>query len=276
MSGSGQQSTTTVQRADPWGPMQPQLRRAGQTAASMFRQGDFAPRPFEGDRVAGFGSTTMQAQDMIRSMAGGGAPLVDSARGTLTNMMSGDYQSDLLDRVKQEALGSAIPAAVAQFSGAGMTNSGQAMDTVGRAATEAIAPIEYGAFQAGQNRALQAAQMAPSMTAAGYLPAQMMGQVGAAEDRMAQAEIDARRQFYDEVVNRERNNYQGYLDSILALGGLGGSRSGTSTEPGPSMGQTVASAGLGGLGTYGALAANPVTAPYALIGGIGSGLLGLL
>lgn len=266
-------STTTTQKADPWGPAQSNLMQALGRAEGTFKRNKFAPQPYMYDRVAGFGDVSQDAQSMMIDRAQGGSPLIDQAQGTFSNMMSGDYQSDMLDRVKNEALGSAIPAAVAQFSGSGMTNSSQAMDTVGRAATNAIAPIEYGAFEASQNRAMDAARMSPSMDQAGYLPAQMLGQVGGMQDQMAQSELNAKMARYNEIQNRERENLQGYLNAVMGIAGQGSSS--TATEPGPSAMQSIGSAGLSGLGTYGALAMNPATAPFAAIGGIGAGLLGL-
>lgn len=249
----GSKNTTTTQKADPWKASQPYLRRGLRQSDRLYRQGGYGvPDPSE---------ETMLAQQMTLDRAGGGAPLVSAASGTLQNMMDPQYQSGQLEQVKQNALGTAIPAAVSMFSGSGMTNSSQAMDTVGRAATEAVAPYEYDAYNTAQSRALAASGMAPGMEQAGYLPAQMTGSVGAARDALAGSQT-------------EGAEFQRYLSTLLGLGGMGGSQS--TTQPGPSALQTAGGAALGGLGTYGALAANPATAGFALLGGLGSGLLGLL
>ena len=271
MSGGGGDSKTTT---EPWKRAQPYLKRALSQGESLYRQDGFAPDPYSGDRVAGFGDTTQQAQGMVMDRANAGAPLVDQASGTLSSMMDGNYQTDMLDRVKENALGSAVPAAVSQFSGSGMTNSTQAMDTVGRAATQAVAPYEYGAFENAQGRAMKAAGMAPGMEQAGYLPAQMIGSIGSAQDAMSQNMINADMSQYYEGENQARDNYQGYLGAMMGLGGMGGQT--TQSGGGPSTGANVMSAGLGGLGAYGALAMNPVTAPFAVAGGLAAGLGGVL
>ena len=75
-------------------------------------------------------------------MAAGGAPGTAAARDTMPRMLSGGRNPNLA-AVKQNALGSAIPAAASMFSGSGMINSSTAMDGVGRAAMDAVAPYEY-------------------------------------------------------------------------------------------------------------------------------------
>ena len=252
----GSKSQTVTQNADPWGPAQPFLTRALREGQSLYDRDGFAPQPR-------FGSTTRQAQDMILDRARGGAPTIEAAQGTLAGMMDPNYQSARLDAVKQEALADAIPAAAGMFSGSGLANSSMAMDTVGRAATQAVAPIEFGAFENAQNRAMQAAGMSPMIEQAGYLPAQMIGSVGAQQDAM-QLERDS----------QDLRNYQGYLSAMMGLGGMGGS--GTATQPGASGAQQLLGAGLSGLGTYGTLAAMGLGGPLAIAGGVGAGLLGLL
>jgi hypothetical protein len=107
----------------------------------------------------------------------------------LASMMSGkDIYRDL-GTVKNNALGSAIPAAVSMFSGNGMTDSSAAMDTVGRAATEAVAPIDYGAWQAAQDRRLQAVGQDNStrLAAIGQDDARQMQAIGQDDSRQMSA-----------------------------------------------------------------------------------------
>lgn len=263
----GDQKVT--QTSNPWKVARPFLTDAMRQGEHLFQSGEFSPS-YGGDRVAGFGPGTMQAQDMVRQQAGAGAPLVGQAGGTLSRMMTGDMPA--LDAVKDRALATAIPAATAMFSGAGMTNSTAAMDHVADAAVRAVAPYEYGAHENAAARAMQAAGMAPGIDAAGYLPSRMMASVGAQEDALAQAMINAEREQFME--QQPVANFQGYLNSLLPFAGMGGTTS--QTQPGQSPASTFLSSGLGGLGTYGALMMNPATAPFAAIGGIGAGLAGLL
>ena len=307
----GSKNQTVTQKADPWKPTQGPMKNAVGTLQDMMQAGDFTSDPYGGNRVAGFGGDTHASQNMIRQAAGG-PQLTPQASGTLSSLMGGDsflsgltadggfvdrmmspnYQSGLFDQVKQNALGSAIPAATSMFSGSGMTNSSAAMDHVGRAATEAVAPLEYQAQQnaldrsmaaaglgmgaVGQNAGMRmnAAGMAPTMDRAAYIPGMMMGTVGAQNDALQQQYIDADMKRHYETQGMNAQNFQGYLDNLLRLSGQGGASS--STQPGTSGLENIAAGGLTGIGTYGALMANPMTAPFAIPLGIGAGIAGMI
>lgn len=325
-SGSGGDTTTKM---EPWGPAAEKLEAVLPYAKDMFQSGGFSANPYGGPRVAGFGGASKAGQDMIMDTARGGVPGLGAARGAMTDlmrgngvdidraqlpgmrqlegMMSGKQIYRDLDAVKQNALGSAVPAAASMFSGSGMIGSTPAMDTVGRAATEAIAPIEYGAWNEAQNRRLSAigqgqdarlaqqglfqqgelasqglsqqgqlgaAAMLPQLSALGYLPGQMMQGVGAQRDAMGQSRIDANMARYYEGQNQDQQNLTNYVNLLLGAGGQGST--GTQSGGGPGALGQMAGAGLGGLGAYGALAMNPATAPFALAGGGLAGLMGLL
>jgi hypothetical protein len=194
-------------------------------------------------------AATQGAQQGILDRAAGGAPGIDQAMQTVAGMQGPDNIYRNLDAVRSQALGSAIPAAGALFSGGGLLNSSTAMDYAGRAATEAIAPIEYGAWNAAQDRSLQAAGMAPGLAEAAYLPQQMQARVGTQQDLMAQAMAEAEMAKYYEGQGQQANNFQGYLDAIMGLGQMGGTQSQTSPQPGTGIGPAIA----GGLGTFGSL-----------------------
>ncbi len=192
--GSGSSNTTTT-KAEPWKSARPSLEQILGYGQELYNQGGFSPDPYQGQRVSPqSGGTTgaynsivgrgpqspsiwrTQAQlgqmidgnpgyasmsqnnPMLMAMAGGDPRLAGMARGDprLAAMTSGEDIYRDLGQVKENALGSAIPAAMSMFTGNGMTDSSAAMDTVGRAATEAVAPIDYNAWQTAQDRALAA------------------------------------------------------------------------------------------------------------------------
>jgi len=267
----GGKNQTVTQKASPWGPAQPYLKGAFGEAKSLYDQGAFAPAPYQGQTVAGFGDVTQGAQQGILGQAAGGAPGVDAARSTLMGIMNGTGYSDMAG-VRNNILGGAIPAAASMFSGSGMTNSSTAMDGVGRAATEALAPFEYGAYENQQNRMMQAAGMMPGIEQAAYLPYQMQFQVGQQQDALRQAQLDAERAKYYEAENQPAANFQPYLNAIMGLGGMGGTSSTTSPQQGTGLGPAI----MGGLGAYGTLAGIPgLSGGMAGLGGILAGLAGL-
>ncbi len=215
-------STNTTQSSEPWKPVQSKLQGALGDIGDLYSGGGFRTDPFMGDRVAGFGDVSQQAQQMTMDQAAQGGQLVGQASGFLGNMMDPQYQSDQLDAVKREALGTAIPAATSMFSGSGMLSSTPAMEHVGRAATQAVAPHEYGAWQAAQQRGMGAAQMAPGIAQAGYLPGQMMGGVGGAMDAMRQREIESGMQQHYEMQGADLTGMQDYVNMLRSIGGMGG------------------------------------------------------
>lgn len=263
-------STTTTQRVEPWGPMRPHLYNAAGKNDFMYRYGKLEVEPFR----PGFNDLQHEARNMTvgaaRRQSAAGQPYAKESLGTLSAMMDPDFTSRQLDDVKDYALDSAIPAAIAPFSGSGMTDSTLAMDTVGRAATDAVAPYAYGAHQNAQDRAVAAAGMAPGieqqMAAQEYLPAQMIQSIG--DSQMAEA-----RRYHYEKEQAPIDEYQRYLSNVLGLSGMGSTTTGPSGQP--STLQRVGAGGLTGLGTYGALAATPA-APFAAPLAIGAGILGML
>jgi hypothetical protein len=289
MGGGGETSTT--QTAEPWSAAVPYLEGILGRAKSLYKNDHFAPDPYSGPRVAGQSGATRGAYDAVMGMGADANLPMGALRGMtrrdprLAELTSGKDIYRGLAGVKREALGGAIPAAMSMFAGNGMTDSSAAMDTVGRAATEAVAPIEYGAWDAAQNRRLAAVgqdnstrlsafSQIPEYLKASYLPAMMMQQVGGQRDAHRQANVDADMATYYEHENRGRDNFLGYADLIKSIGGMGGTS--TSTAPGQSGLASAAGAGLGGLGAYGALAMNPATAPFALAGGGLAALMGIL
>lgn len=269
MGGGGEQTTNTV--VQPYGPSQPFINEALDDAASLYDRGGFAVQPYGGQRVAGFGTTTRQAQGAI-----GGAAMRPNAatagQTSLIDMLQGEggiYRD--LDAVRSDVMGSVLPAVSAQFSGNGMTDSSVARNEITRAATQAIAPIEYGAYQNAQENQMRAAAMAPGVDQATYMPGQMLSQVGAQYDALRQAGIDADMARFYEGQQVDANELARYSQQLLGYSGVGGSQS--SSSPGASTGSRIAGAGLAGLGMYGALAGAGV--PYAAPLAVGAGLLGL-
>jgi hypothetical protein len=221
-------------------------------------------------RIPGFGETTQGAMQSILDRAGQGAGGLDTARSFLTGMMGGGMY-DGMQGVRNNILGSAIPAATSMFSGSGMTNSSTAMDGVGRAATEALAPFEYGAYENAQNRGMQAAGMMPAMEQAMYMPAQMQLGMGQMQDQLSQQRASMAQQAYNEAAGMPAANFQPYLNAIMGLGGMGSSGSSTSPVQGTGLGPAV----MGGLGMYGTLAGAGLSGGTAGLGGLLAGLAGL-
>jgi hypothetical protein len=154
---------------------------------------------------------------------------------------------------------------------AAQANAGLRMGAIGQNADTRLA-----AGGLGQQGQLSAAGMSPALTAAGYLPGQMLGEVGAQKDQHSQAVLT-------DYINRmstkqggKASAYNSYIQSLMGLGGMGSSGSSTGPSGQPSTGAKIGAAGLGGLGTYGALAGMGLGGPLAIGGGALAALMGLI
>ena len=242
----GKGSQTTVQSSEPWVGVQPYLEEALGSASGLFGSGQLQFDPYQGQRVAGFTQPQQQAFGQIQQLASQPG-IAQEAQTALSGLLDPSSYSQGLEGVRQEALSAAIPAATSAFSGSGLLDSTLAQQEVGRAATQAIAPIEYGAYQQAQNRALQAAQSAPAIQAAQYLPAQQLQQIGGQQQLLNQAQLDAQRQLYGEQQAAPYEALQRYAGLVYPGAGFGGTGSTTQSQDPGLLGT------LGGIASIGSL-----------------------
>ena len=219
----GSKTQQVNQVTSPWGPSQPYLTRALEDMAGLYDAGNLTPQPF-GSRLAGESPYTTQARDQMANRAMGGNPVVQQsmdAFGSITNPY-GD-----LDRVKEAALRQALPEAASYYQNAGMLNSSIAGEGMAEAATRAIAPIDYGAYESAQNRALSGLSLAPQMADLAYHDDQMLARAGASADARAQASLDDEAALYYETQDQPFQNVSRFSNAALGFGGAGGSTTGT-------------------------------------------------
>lgn len=289
MGGSSGGSTTTVQKADPWGPSQGYLKAGMGDARQLYEAGGFAPGFFPGQSYAGLGGTSKQAlRDMARDA--NGTPLVSNATRGVQDMLRGadsfvdldasEYgpNSEKLAAVKQTVLDDVIPASIAPFAASGMTDSSTAMDTVARSAASALAPIEYGAYNQAADRRIGLAQLggdwitrgstlAPQLEQAQFIDEDRLFQVGQMYDANRQGRMDDARARWDVNATQDARNLQAYQQLLMGSGGMGGTTS--ATAPGASTGSRMVGGGLSG-----AAMGSMVGGPYGAAIGGGLGILG--
>jgi len=234
--GSSGGDTNVVNK--PWRESQPFLKNLLADAQSGYDAGVFSTDPFTGNRVAPQSGMTQQALGQFSDIATAGNPISGQAQQGFGDFMSGDIYRDL-DAVKQNALGDIMPAAMSRFSGSGMLDSTLAADSAGRAATQAIAPIEYGAWDSAQNRKLSALGMAPSLAANSYLDSQMLSMAGQQQDAFDQRNIDAEMAQYYETQNQEYDELQKASALGMGFGGMGGSQANNTGDSGGGTLETI-------------------------------------
>lgn len=244
-SSSTKSTTNTV--AEPWKDAQPSLRRLLRATEGAFNAGEFSVDPYSGQRVADQGQLTQAGLGQIYDKVTGPNQFLDASRAAYGDIMQGDAYRDL-DTLKSNVLGDVIPAVTARFASSGMGDSSMAADTIARSATEALAPIEYGAWSDIQNRKLAGMEMAPRLVAAEYLPEQTALTAGQFDDAYNQSLIDADMAQYYEGANQSYDELQRAANLMLGYAGLGGSTQSTSKQPSGSNPLGSAMQGLGGLG----------------------------
>ena len=231
MSSKGGGKTTSNTVSEPWSASQDLLKGLIGDTQSLYGQGGMDIAPWPGIRVAPQSAMTQGSLQGFYDTATEGNPITGQAQQAFGDFMGGN-QFGGLDQVKQNALGSIMPGAMSRFSGAGMLDSTLAADAAGRAATEAIAPIEYGAWNDAQNRKLSAMGMAPQLAANSYLDDQMLGMAGGQMDQYNQSLLNAAMGSYGDETNRQMDELQRAASLGMGFGGMGGTSTGTAKEGG--------------------------------------------
>lgn len=291
MPGGGSSNTTTTQKADPWSGIQPYLTSGYENLATAANN---VPGYYPGKTYAGFSPEQQQSQNMALGYAGSqgmnasignniGAmnyglnsvydpqsnPVINNYVSSATRPLYETYNEQVMPGIKNQAVAS---------GGLGGSRQGVAEGIAGRGLMNAVGDVSTGIYNNAYNQGLdqqaRMAALAPQTMGLGLMPSQIYGDVGAQQQQMTQQGINENMSRYDYNQNADYNRYTDYLNTLQ--GTPWGSSS--STGPNPNQQSTAAQLGgsaMSGLGTYGLLAANPATAPFALGGGLLMGGLGL-
>lgn len=278
-------SNTTTQKADPWAKQQPYLEDIFSEASNLYKNA--SPYYYPQSSVAGFspeelaaqGSTVQYAQggarDLINQGLSGQSFLLGDVLRADSNPYMADYAKgaispvwDALTRIGMPTVDSGAVAS-GQYGGSRQgVAQGLALSDATRQSFDTTSKMYSDMY--GQNLdAMQRAVLGnEAVVKGGTLPDQLLATVGGDRRAMEQALIDdamARWEWEQSLPSAKLAQYQGAVQGTY--GGAGTSTS-TGEAPGvpqPSTGQKALSAGLAGLGTYGALAGAGLTAvaPWA-------------
>jgi len=239
MGGKGGSKTTSNTVSEPWAAAQPFLKDLLGDTQGLYESGGLDIAPWPGIRVAPQSTMTQSALQGFYDMGTQGNPITPTANTAFQDLAGGENIYNNLAGVKSQALADAMPAAMSPFASSGMLDSTFAADAAGRAATDAIAPIEYGAWSDAQNRRLSALGMAPQLAANNYLDPQMLSMAGSQQDAYQQQVLDAAQQAYSEQTNRQYDELQRAAGLGMGFGGVGGTSSGTAKEGGGGTMETI-------------------------------------
>jgi len=291
--------TNTQSRIDP--ALQPYLQLGLQRAQQLFLMGQ-GPQLFSGQMYVSPSEQTLAALSQQEALARGAQPTLEAAQkaymsslGQLGQTAAGGFLqgSPMQQRaieaatrpITQQFQSQILPGISSGFSRAGRYGSG-AMQRAQAAATEAygralgdvgtnIAYQDYtrerGLQQQAQLAQSALAQAAPSFFQSSFLPAQALGQVGAAREAIAAQPLQEQIQRFQYGQQLPYQQLQGYLSSVYGtpMGSSQGIMPQTQTNR---LGQAV---GLGTLGFLGGQALQGQFGQYAPIAGAAlGGLLG--
>lgn len=262
--GKGENDTaTTVQKQEPWKPVQPYLEGAMRDANAMYSRG--APGYYPGQTVAPMSSYSKAGLDALAQRAAAGSPVSTAGQNQLMSTLNGSYLS-AGNPYFQGALSAAtrpmvnafndqvMPGLDSNFSSAGRYGSGAhalASSDAGAQLTDQIGDVasqmSYQNYGDERQRQMQSMMFAPDMAAQDYKDITALQAAGQGYDQYNQNLINANMQKYDYNANAPYNWLANYVG---LLGGVPGpSQTGTTTTPRPSVGEQIGGVVLGGLGT---------------------------
>ena len=235
---------TVVQQTSsaPWSTQQPHLGFAWNEARRLYDAA--GPTYFPGSTVVPFSPQTEEALRATETAALQGSPIDVAGREEMLGTISGDYLSGspffegafesqvrpLVQRDAEEML----PGLQSSFTGAGFRGSSdeeaaamRMMDSYNRALSDTAGSLAFQNYATERGRQYGAAAAAPGYAMTRFQPYQMLANVGAAREDLAQSQLA------DEVArhNFEQNIQEDKLARFLGLVSGGYGSEGTSTTP---------------------------------------------
>lgn len=280
---SGNDTTKTTQKSEPWGPQAPYLKYGMDEATRLYQSA--GPQYYPGSTVAGFSPTQQQAQQLGTQRALGGSQAMKNAQGFSNSVLSGGFSGDAgargyvndvmggkylnsdpySDQVFQNIQSKVLPSVNSQFMGSGRYGSDSHAGTMTTDLTNAYAPYASQQYQQGLDRMGQAASMAQNMYntdvanrfgAAGMAPTfaandwtdiNALSNIGGQQQQLGQQELNdaaARWQYYQQLPYDKLGQYMNNIG-----GNYGGTVVGKTQTPQPSMFSQIAGGSLGLLGS---------------------------
>ncbi|MGL4310395.1 MAG: tail fiber domain-containing protein [Paracoccaceae bacterium] len=182
---------STKQVMEPWSVAQPFLEGGMQDAADLYSAGGFQVNPYAGPMVAGYNNTMQQGDRMTVAAANRGNGILGGAIGSLNRAMNPATTSGATRQLVQNTIADIMPGINSSFAGSGMTGSDLHAQNLTEGVSAGVADVRNQMYQAGQNRAMQAAGMMPGMNAALLGNAGAVRNIGLGQQEHAQNVINA-------------------------------------------------------------------------------------
>ena len=192
----------------PWAPQQPYYKQAYADAQKTYNRG-----PYAGPYIAQQSPYTLQSQQMQAQIAQDPNNLTNQGSHVIGDTISGKYldpsTNPYFQKAIADALGQAGSAYASQYggnAGTNLSNTGY-QEALARGLGATATNAYSNAYQQERQNQLSATQLAPTFD---YANAGMLGDVGAAQDARAQAELGANMQQW----NSPWANIQQYLATL--------------------------------------------------------------
>lgn len=271
-------SKTQTSSNMPFEPAIPMITGGLEDAQRIYEGGGFQVNPYQGDMVANFGEGQRNAfragrstaQDNLQAINGTmnanyGTPYQDHFRrninqaiGATDRAMDPGERRRAIQNLQANVRADVMPAINGSFAGSGMTGSSLHAQNLAKGVSAGYADVQNQMFQAGENRALQAAGMRADMAgmrnqafqqgqqrrlqAAGMMPGlaqsrlqqtDYMRGIGDEFQGQRQNEINARILQDQQGQGSEAAAIRDYLSLVGGVGGAFGTQSSTaSSKPG--------------------------------------------
>lgn len=291
----------TVQNNNPWSKAQPYMEGVLQDGAQMYLDGGLAPTPYAGERVADLSDMTLggigslgsainpsaisasygmsdptktglrQLEGVVdmggyRQGANRANAVYNDTRDLWSDMTSMDQTYRDFDTIRGSVADQTKAALGGTFAGGGL-ESGLAQQTYAQGLGNALANVEYGAYNDAQNRRLAAMGFAPQLQGMGqaandyltegrglraqsnlaagdYRDQRDIDRTAAANDAReraakntlfgggildmnAQMKADAAKDYWDETQQQPIDNFMNFANLTMGMGGQGGTSSGS-------------------------------------------------
>lgn len=270
-------STTTVQKADPWSGIQPQLLQAAKDTQNLYNTGQLKQNYFPGSTVASQSPWTQQAQGLLANRALSGSPINNAASTNLTDTLNGKYldpsSNPYLDATYNKAAQAVTGSVNGSFGQGGRYGGGLDQLTLGKALGDTATSIYGQNYQDERNRQMQGILEAPQTANQGYQDISQLANAGANQDSYNQSQLDSNINRWNFNQNQPTQQIQSYL------GLLNGTGVGNSTQTQTPYYSNTGGQALGGAISGGLLGSSLFGAGGALAGTLGltgatGGLLG--
>jgi hypothetical protein len=277
--GSKKPQQVVQQQATIPGFLQPAATAATQEALNIF-EGP-TPQFFPGQTFVSPAAETEEALTLAAQTARAGSPLVSSAQSELQNIIQGRQINPFLGAAAQAATApiferfqsEILPGLTSAFERAGRTGSPaslaareRATTALSRGVSETAARLAQQSAEAEAARQFAGIQVAPQLRAAEFADINRLGQVGAARERIAGAQLQDQINRFNFEQQAKALQLNQLINQLQGIGSLATGRTQTSgTVGGPSQtGAMVGGLLGGGLGAA-------FGGPFGAITGLGFG-----